>query len=232
MRLRMGYPSRPVSAASTLLSSPVRMARHTGPKGKIARRLGFAPAGIPKTQKIINRRRNRPGDQGVEKQGKQTEYAKLLLEKQRMRHSYALLERQFRNLFAKAKRAKGLTGENLFRLLESRLDTVVFRMHIAPSILASRQLVRHGHIIVNGRRTDLPSYQLKPGDVVEVREKSRNLPLVRDTLEGRHPNAFTVRVDYVSFDGAAMKGSLIRLPDRNEIPVELNEQLVVEYYSR
>jgi len=194
----------------------------------MARHLGVALAGFPKTQKILAKRANKPGEHGAKKGGKISEYAKRLLEKQKLRLGYALMERQFHRVFEVAKRMPGSTGENLVKLLETRLDTIVFRLHLAPSILAARQLVGHGHILLNGKKVNIPSQQLKAGDVIELKEKSKTNKSVLASLE-RHD---LMRVSYVEFDASAMKGRLVRIPDRAEIPVDVKEQSIVEFFSR
>ena len=204
------------------------MAKMNQPKGKVARRFGVALTGFPKTQKILTRRPNKAGEHGGKRQKKESEYAKLLLEKQKLRFGYAIMERQFRRYFENAKHMKGATGETLLKLLETRLDTIVFRMHLAPSILAARQLVNHGHIRVNGKKVDIPSYQLSAGDVITLRARSQNLKAVEESIERRD----LMRVPYVDFDAKAKKGVLVRIPERMEIPVDINEQFVVEFYSR
>ena len=208
------------------------MAKYLGPKGKIARRLGFALAGSPKTQKILMRRPNKPGEHGGGRPGKLTEYGKLLLEKQKMRWSYGLLEKQFRLYYQRARRIKGNAGHNLLALLETRLDTMIFRLQLAPSIWSARQLVLHGHFLVNGRKVNIASYQVKPGMVISVREKSHNVAIIKDCLEGNHPNAPRMRVPYVEFNPSDMSGKLTRLPERDEIPIDVNERSVIEFYSR
>ena len=204
------------------------MAKMRAPKGKLSRRLGVSLTGFPKTQKTLARRPAKPGEHGSKRGGKTSEYGKLLLEKQKLRFGYAIMERQFRRYFENARRMKGATGENLVQLLETRLDTVVFRMHLAPSILAARQLVNHCHIRVNGRKVNIPSYQLKAEDVITVKERSKTVKSILESLERRD----MIRVPYVEFDAATMSGKLLRMPERTEIPVDVNEQSIVEFYSR
>jgi len=150
-----------------------------------------------------------------------------LLEKQKLRFMYGVLERQFRRYFERAQRARGNTGERLLQLLETRLDNLVYRLGFAPTIWAARQLVVHGHIQVNGRKVDRPSYQVRPGDVIAVREKSRRIPMIQESLESAQ------RVpDYLSVEPEKFQGTLLRVPARDEIPVDVEESLIVEFYSR
>jgi small subunit ribosomal protein S4 len=204
------------------------MAKQIGPKGKIARRLGIALVGFPKTQKTLARRPTKPGEHGAKRAGKVSEYGKLLMEKQKLLYGYAIMERQFHRTFEMARRMPGATGENLLKLLETRLDTTVFRLHLAPSILSARQLVLHGHIRVNGKKINVPSYQLNVGDGIGLRERSLKLTAIEESLDRRD----IMRVGYVEFDRKSMVGHLLRMPERAEIPVDVNEQSVVEFYSR
>jgi small subunit ribosomal protein S4 len=202
------------------------MARYTGPKTKIARRFRdpiFGP------DKALERRNYGPGQHGPAKRrgGKQSEYAIQLGEKQKAKYTYGILERQFSNMFEKASRMKGITGENLLQLCETRLDNVVFRLGIAPSRRAARQLVTHRHIVVNGEVVNIPSYQLRPGDSVGVREKSKSLEAVVLSL-----NAARSRAEWLDWDNASFSGKLINLPARELIPENIKEQLIVELYSK
>jgi len=201
------------------------MGRYIGPKTKIARRFGepiFGP------DKYLERKNYPPGQHGLaKKRAKLTEYAIQLMEKQKMKFTYGLLERQFKNLFLKASRMPGITGENLLKLLESRLDNVVYRMGIAPTRAAARQLVSHKHITVNGEVVNIPSYILKPGDVVGVREKSKSLEVIVNSIASSQSN-----YPWISFDKKTMTGTFINRPERNQIPENFKEQLVVELYSK
>jgi len=201
------------------------MARYIGPRSKIARKFRepiFGP------DKALERKNYPPGQHGLmKKRAKQSEYATQLQEKQKVKYMYGILERQFSRIFEKASRLKGVTGENLLKLIESRLDNVVYRMGIAPTRPAARQLVSHRHIMVNGKICNIPSYTLKPGDVVEVREKSKSLDVIVSSVAG-----YTGRYAWLDFDPATMRGTFIQRPDRTQIPENINEQLIVELYSK
>ncbi len=202
------------------------MARYRGPKSKIARRFRdpiFGP------DKALERRSYGPGQHGPSKRrgGKQSEYAIQLGEKQKAKYTYGILERQFANMFDKASRMKGITGENLLQLCESRLDNMVFRLGIAPSRRAARQLVGHRHITVNGEIVNVPSFHVRPGDTVSVREKSKSLEAIVSSL-----NAINKRLDWIDWDGSSMTGKLINMPSREMIPENIKEQLIVELYSK
>ena len=202
------------------------MARYRGPKSKIARRFRdpiFGP------DKALERRSYGPGQHGPSKRrgGKQSEYAIQLGEKQKAKYTYGILERQFANMFEKASRMKGITGENLLQLCESRLDNMVFRLGIAPSRRAARQLVGHRHITVNGEIVNVPSFHVRPGDTVSVREKSKSLEAVVSSL-----NSINKRLDWMDWDGATMTGKLINMTSREMIPENIKEQLIVELYSK
>lgn len=199
------------------------MARYTGPKHKLSRRVGISLSGTGKELK----RPYPPGQHGQNKRRKLSEYGLQLTEKQKLRHMYSLSEKQFANLFTKAGNMSGVVGENFMVLLESRLDNLVYRMGLARTRYGSRQLVNHGHVTVNGKKVDIPSYHVLIGDVIGLREKSRNLVVVKNALEDRN-----YLPDYVSFDDKGMEGKFIRLPERSELPQEINEKLIVEYYSR
>ncbi|MGC5327553.1 30S ribosomal protein S4 [Brevibacillus sp. SYSU BS000544] len=198
------------------------MARYTGPRHKLARRLGISLDGTGKDIK-----RNFPPGQHGQSRRKLSEYGVQLQEKQKLRHMFGVNEKQFRRTFDQASKMQGVLGENFMKLLESRLDNVVYRLGFAPTRPAARQLVNHGHFLVNGKRVDIPSYRVQPGDVISLREKSRNLSLVKESVEARNylPN-------YLTFNDAALEGTFTRLPDREEMPAEINEVLIVEFYSR
>ncbi|MDQ0215024.1 small subunit ribosomal protein S4 [Oikeobacillus pervagus] len=200
------------------------MARYTGPSWKLSRRLGISLSG---TGKELEKRPYAPGQHGPNQRKKLSEYGLQLQEKQKLRHMYGVTERQFRNLFVKAGKMKGVYGENFMILLESRLDNLVYRLGLARTRRQARQLVNHGHIIVDGGRVDIPSYQVRPGQTISVREKSRNLAIVKEALE---VNNFVP--EYLTFDEEKLEGSFTRLPERSELPAEINEAFIVEYYSR
>ena len=201
------------------------MARYTGPKTKIARKFGEAIFGDDKN---FEKRNYPPGQHGNNRRrGKKSEYAIQLAEKQRAKYTYGILERQFRNMFKRATASKGITGEVLLQLCESRLDNVVFRMGIAPSRSAARQLVSHRHILVNGEKVNIPSYQLKPGDTVGVREKSKSLEAIENSLA----NASHV-YEWITWDNAVKRGTYVSKPERIQIPENINEQFIVELYSK
>ncbi|MPL73373.1 30S ribosomal protein S4 [bioreactor metagenome] len=201
------------------------MARYIGPKTKIARKFREPIFGFDKT---LDKKNYRPGQHGQSKRrAKQSEYGIQLNEKQKAKYTYGILERQFRNIFDKASRKGGITGVVLLQLIESRLDNVVFRFGIAKTRDQARQLVSHRHILVNGELVNIPSYMLKPGDVVSVRERSKSLQIVTDSLEG------TVnRYSWLDFDRSQMSGKFMNYPERSDIPENINEQLIVELYSK
>ena len=201
------------------------MARYIGPKTKIARKFREPIFGFDKT---LDKKNYRPGQHGQSKRrAKQSEYGIQLNEKQKAKYTYGILERQFRNIFDKASRKGGITGVVLLQLIESRLDNVVYRFGIAKTRDQARQLVSHRHILVNGELVNFPSYMLKPGDVVSVRERSKSLQIVTDSLEG------TVnRYSWLDFDRSQMSGKFMNYPERSDIPENINEQLIVELYSK
>ncbi|MBC8755832.1 30S ribosomal protein S4 [Kordia sp. YSTF-M3] len=201
------------------------MARYTGPKTKIARKFGEAIFGEDKS---FEKRNYPPGQHGNNRRrGKKSEYAIQLMEKQKAKYTYGILERQFRNLFEKSNSSKGITGEVLLQLCESRLDNVVYRMGIAPTRSGARQLVSHRHITVNGEKVNIPSYSLKAGDVVGVREKSKSL----DVIERSLANASHV-YEWITWNGEQMEGTYVAIPERLQIPENIKEQLIVELYSK
>ncbi|MFA6469919.1 MAG: 30S ribosomal protein S4 [Bacteroidota bacterium] len=203
------------------------MARNTGSVVKQSRKLGIALSS--KANKFMERRPYGPGQHGKGKRMKVSEYALQLKEKQKMKYIYGVLERQFRNYFEKATRMKGKTGDNLVKLLELRLDNVIYRMGFAPTRRSARQLVTHGHFTVNKDKVNIPSFQLKSGDVITVREKSRQLDIIHNAMKRvKDASVYT----WVSLDKAAMAGTFLRVPEREEIPMLANEQLVVELYSK
>ncbi|MBQ0097182.1 MAG: 30S ribosomal protein S4 [Bacteroidales bacterium] len=200
------------------------MARYTGPTTKIARKFGEPIYGADKD---YEKRNYPPGQHGLaKKRKKQSEYGIQLREKQKVKYTYGVLERQFRNTYAKASRMKGQTGENLLFLLESRLDNIVYRMGVAPTRAAARQLVSHCHITLNGAVCNIPSTQVKPGDVVAVRERSKSLEVITAAV------ASAVKFSWIEFDAKALSGKYLNVPVREEIPEAINEQLIVELYSK
>ncbi|TPN81291.1 30S ribosomal protein S4 [Aquimarina algicola] len=201
------------------------MARYTGPKTKIARKFGEAIFGDDKS---FERRNYPPGQHGNNRRrGKKSEYAIQLMEKQKAKYTYGILERQFRNMFEKATRAQGITGEVLLQLCESRLDNVVFRMGLSNSRRGARQLVSHRHITVNGELVNIPSYQLKVGDVVGVREKSKSLEVIQNAL-ANNSNVY----EWITFNNETKQGTFVSIPQRIQIPEKINEQFIVELYSK
>ncbi|MCR9252731.1 MAG: 30S ribosomal protein S4 [bacterium] len=201
------------------------MARYTGPKTKIARKFNdpiFGPS------KALQKKSYPPGQHGRGRRRKQSEYAIQLAEKQKAKYTYGLLERQFSNAFDKASRKGGITGEVLLQLLEARLDNTVYRLGIAPTRRAARQLVLHKHITVNGEIVNVPSYHLRNGDQIGVREKSKSLEAITDSLAGRS----IAKYSWLEWDGSEMVGKYLNAPTREEIPENIKEQLIVELYSK
>jgi len=202
------------------------MARYTGPKSKIARRFRepiFGP------DKALERKNYPPGMHGASKRrGKQSEYSTQLQEKQKVKYTYGVLERQFENLFHRASAKEGITGENLLKFLEARLDNAVFRLGIAPTRSAARQLVGHKHINVNGTVVNIASYSLKAGDVISVREKSKSLEAITNSVAGRKINKYS----WLEWDAANLSGKFLNYPNRDEIPENIKENLIVELYSK
>ena len=201
------------------------MARYTGPKTKIARKLGEPIFG---EDKVLSKKNYPPGQHGQNRRRKMSEYATQLREKQKAKYTYGVLERQFRNLFHKAARMKGVTGEVLLQLLESRLDNVVYRLGIAPTRAAARQIVLHRHITVDGKVVNIPSYSVEPGQVVAVRERSKSLEVIQDALAGFNHSKYP----WIEWDDAVKGGKLLHLPQRDDIPENIKEQLIVELYSK
>lgn len=202
------------------------MAKYIGPKSKIARRFGEAIYGA---DKVLEKRNFPPGQHGLmRKRKKVSEYGEQLSEKQKAKYTYGLLEKQFARTYEAASRMGGITGENLLKLLECRLDNVVYRLGIAPTRAAARQLVSHRHIVVNGQVVNIPSYRLKEGDTVGVREKSKALEVIVDSLgSGRRS-----RYAWLEWEGSQMTGKFLSKPDRADIPENIREQLIVELYSK
>lgn len=200
------------------------MARYTGPAYKRSRRVGISTL---ETGKELLRRPYGPGQHGKDKKKKLSEYGTQLVEKQKLKFIYGLSEKQLNKLFEKASKLKGIHGENLLKLLESRLDNLVYRMGLSNSRNGARQLVNHGHISVNGKKVDIASYQVIPGDVIAVRENSKEHKAMKESLE-----KISKTVDYVSFDKTKLEGSYVRLPERSELTSDVNESLVIEYYNK
>lgn len=201
------------------------MARYTGPKSKIARKFGEAIYG---EDKVLAKKNYPPGQHGVNKRRKTSEYGTQLREKQKAKYTYGVLEKQFRNLFKKATRTKGVKGEVLLQLLEARLDNVVYRLGIAPTRAAARQLVLHRHITVDGQVVNIPSYSVTPGEFVAVREKSKSLEVIADSLAGFNH----AKYPWIEWDESAKGGKVLHTPQREDIPENIKEQLIVELYSK
>jgi ribosomal protein S4 len=200
------------------------MSRYTGPAFKKSRRVGFSTL---ENGKDIARRPYRPGQHGQSRRAKVSEYETQLKEKQKVRFIYGLTEKQFKKTFNEASKLKGVHGENLLKLLESRLDNIVYRIGFASTRRGARQLVNHGHILVDGKKVDIPSYRLRPGQVVSMKEADKELKVVKESLE----KVFN-RVEFINYDNSKMTGTLMRLPERNELNPEINEALIVEYYNK
>lgn len=201
------------------------MAKYIGPKTKIARKFGEAIYG---PDKYFQKRNFPPGQHGLNRRRKVSEYGTQLREKQKAKFTYGVLERQFRNLFARAQRSKGITGEVLLQLLESRLDNVVYRMGVAPTRAAARQLVNHRHITVSGSVLNIASYSVRPGEIVGVREKSKSLEVITNALSVGHHTKYS----WIEWDKSLMQGKFLNVPPREDIPEQIKEQLIVELYSK
>ena len=201
------------------------MARYIGPKSRISRRFGEAIFG---PDKVLAKRTNPPGQQGTNRRKKSSEYGLMLAEKQKAKYTYGVLERQFRNLFEKAASSEGVTGEVLLQSLESRLDNVVYRLGIAPTRAAARQLVGHKHITVDGKVVNVPSYSVKPGELVAVREKSKSLEVIDASLAGFNHSKYP----WIEWIEAEKGGKLLHKPERADIPENIKEQMIVELYSK
>ncbi|MCR8641758.1 30S ribosomal protein S4 [Paenibacillus sp. N1-5-1-14] len=199
------------------------MSRYTGPKFKLSRRLGISLSGNGKDLK----RPFPPGQHGPGQRKKVSNYGMQLLEKQKLRHMYGLNEKQFRNLYNRASKQQGISGENFMVLLESRLDNLVYRLGFSNSRAGARQLVSHGHVVVNGKKVDIASYTVSLGDVISLRERSKGLSVVKEAIANRNFLA-----GYLEFNEAALEGKFIRLPERAELPQEIDEKQIVEFYSR
>ena len=201
------------------------MARYTGPKSRIARRFGEAIFG---PDKVLSKRSFPPGQHGNNRRKKTSEYGVMLAEKQKAKYTYGVLEKQFRNMFEKAARTSGITGEILLQNLECRLDNVVYRLGIAPTRAAARQLVGHKHIIVDGEVVNIPSYAVKPGQIIGVREKSKSLEVIANALAGFNHSKYP----WIEWDENTKSGKLLHKPERADIPENIKEQLIVELYSK
>ncbi len=200
------------------------MARFTGSRYKVSRRLGFSTL---ETGKELAKKPYIPGQHGNKRGKKLSNYGIQLQEKQKIRFMYGLNEKQFKKVFEKAGKMKGVHGENLLILLESRVDNLVYRLGLSTTRKGARQLVNHGHITVNGRKVDIPSYTCKPGDEIAVKESDREMKIIKDSLE-----ALAKRVDFVKFDEKKMSGTYLRYPQRSELNADVNESLIVEFYNR
>lgn len=205
------------------------MSRYRGPAVKISRREGVNLTETPKVQRYMERRPYAPGQHGQRRRGKRSDYGVRLREKQKLRFYYNMSEKQFRNLFAEAVRKEGATGTVFLQLLESRLDNVVYRLGIAYTRRQARQFVSHGHILVNGRRIDIPSYRVSPGDEIAVAPRSRDNVHIKNNIEASRRGKLA---PWLEFDSEAMKGKFVSLPSREDLVVPVNELMVIEYYSR
>ena len=200
------------------------MSRYTGSAYKKSRRVGFSTL---ESGKDLAKRPYRPGQHGQDRKAKPSNYAEQLNEKQKVKFTYGLTEKQFHQLFLKAGKLEGIHGENFLKLLESRLDNVAYRMGLSKTRRGARQVVNHGHVLVNGKKVNIPSYLVQPGDVISVKEASKEHKAIKESLE-----AINSTVAYVNFDKAKMEGTFVRYPERSELSAEINEPLIVEYYSR
>mgnify|MGYP002543330708 FL=1 len=200
------------------------MSRYIGPANKKSRRVGFSTL---ENGKDLAKRPYKPGQHGQDRKAKASNYSIQLNEKQKVKFTYGLNEKQFRLLFNKAGKMQGIHGENFLRLLESRLDNIVYRMGLSRTRRGARQIVNHGHILVNGKKVDIPSYMVKPGDVISVKESSKDHKAIKEALE-----AINNTVEFVTFDKNKLEGTYVRLPERSELSSDINEALIVEFYSR
>lgn len=200
------------------------MSKYTGPAYKISRRLGFSTL---ETGKELAKKPYAPGQHGNSRGKKLSNYGIQLKEKQKVRFMYGVSEKQFKKTFESARHLKGVLGEDFLKLLESRLDNIVYRLGFATTRRGARQIVNHGHILVNGNKVDIPSYRVKPGDVVSVKEQAKEHPVIKASLE-----ALNHRVEYVTYDEAKMAGTYVRYPERSELNADIDEALVVEFYNK
>jgi len=207
------------------------MGRYTGPKYKLSRREKQDLFGSPKSlmgKSPMEKKNYPPGEHGQSRRQKVSEYGIQLREKQKIKRIYGLFEKQFRNLFEKANRQKGITGDNLVKLLERRLDNVVYRLGLAPTRVAARQLVGHRHVLVNGKHVNIPSYVVNPGDEIRIRDKSKKMDAIHNSIKRVRDNQFS----WLTIDKASLSGTFVQIPERSEVPLNANEQLVVELYSK
>ncbi len=200
------------------------MSRYTGPAYKRSRRVGFSTL---ENGKDLAKRPYKPGQHGQDRKAKASNYSIQLNEKQKVKFTYGLNEKQFKILFNKAGKMQGIHGENFLKLLESRLDNIVYRMGLSKTRRGARQIVNHGHILVNGKKVDIPSYSVKPGDVISVKDSSKEHKAIKESLE-----SINNRVEFVTFDDKKLEGTYVRLPERSELSSDINEALIVEFYSR
>jgi small subunit ribosomal protein S4 len=207
------------------------MGRYTGPKYKLSRREKQDLFGSPKSlmgKSPMEKKNYPPGEHGQSRRQKISEYGIQLREKQKIKRTYGLFEKQFRNLFEKANRQKGITGDNLVKLLERRLDNVVYRLGFAPTRVAARQLVGHRHVLVNDKLVNIPSYIVNPGDVIRIRDKSKKMDAIHNSVKRVRDNQFS----WLTIDKASLSGTFVQIPERAEVPLNANEQFVVELYSK
>lgn len=200
------------------------MSKYTGPIYRKSRRLGFS---VLETGKELVRNPKIPGQHGGKRTKKLSNYGIQLSEKQKVRFMYGVSEKQFKRTFEKAKKLKGILGEDFFKLLESRLDNIVYRIGFAPTRKSARQIVNHGHITVNGKKVDIPSYQVKPGDIISVKEKAKSHPVMVSSLENK-----VSRVEFITYDEEKMEAKYVRYPERSELNAEIDESLIVEFYNK
>ena len=200
------------------------MSRYTGSSYKQARRVGFS---ISETGRELAKREYGPGQHGNDRKGKLSDYGTQLKEKQKVRFMYGVNERQFKKTFKEAEKMKGIHGTNFLRLLESRLDNLVYRTGFASTRRGARQLVNHGHVTVNGKKVDIPSYRVKPGDVISLKDSDKNLKVVEESLA-----KVTKRVEFITYDEGKKETTYVRLPERNELNADINEALIVEFYNK
>jgi len=207
------------------------MGRYTGPKYKLSRRERQDLFGSPKSlmgKSPMEKKNYPPGEHGQSRRQKISEYGIQMREKQKIKRIYGLFERQFRNVFEKANRQKGITGDNLIKLLERRLDNVIYRLGFAPTRIAARQLISHRHVVVNEKIVNIPSYSVSAGDVIRIREKSKKMDMIHNSLKKVRDNQYS----WLTIDKATLSGTFVQIPERSEIPLNANEQLVVELYSK
>lgn len=205
------------------------MAKSSVPRGKLVRKFGENIFGNPKFDRLLNRKPYTPGQHGPTRRRRMSKYGEQLKEKQKVKYMYGILEKQFRNYFTKAEGIKGETGTNLLQLLESRLDNVVYRLGFASTRTQARQMVSHAHFLVNGKKTNIPSYQVKAGDNIQVRERSKKMDMILDSLKRIKGD---IALPWLELDKAKMKGTFLTVPEREDMELTVNEQLIVELYSK